>query len=48
MEPLIGVYGLKQLGVRLYTPDKVDLLGSPVSTEEKDQLQEVNEAVKLP
>ncbi|MCP4474749.1 MAG: hypothetical protein GY821_09345, partial [Gammaproteobacteria bacterium] len=48
MEPLIGVYGLKQLGTRLYTPDNVDLLGSPVSTEEKDQLQEVNEAVTLP
>ncbi|MCP4493903.1 MAG: hypothetical protein GY820_42375 [Gammaproteobacteria bacterium] len=48
MEPLIGVYGLKQLCVRLYTPDKVDLLGSPVSPDEKDQLTEVNEAVKLP
>ncbi len=48
MEPLIGVYGLKQLGVRFYTPDKIDLLGSPVSTEERDQLQEVNEAVELP
>ncbi len=48
MGPLIGVYGLKQLGVRFYTPDKIDLLGSPVSTEERDQLQEVNEAVELP
>ncbi len=48
MEPLIGVYGLKQLGVMFYTLDKVDLLGSPVSPDEKEQLIEVDEAVKLP
>ncbi len=48
MEPLISVYGLKQLGMRFYTPDKIDLLGSPVSLEEKDQLLDVEEAVKLP
>ncbi|MCP4460887.1 MAG: hypothetical protein GY816_23135, partial [Cytophagales bacterium] len=48
MEPLIGVYGLKQLGMRFYTPDKIDLLGSPASPEEKDQLVKVEQAVKLP
>ncbi|MCP4493911.1 MAG: hypothetical protein GY820_42415, partial [Gammaproteobacteria bacterium] len=47
MEPLIGMYLMKQMGMRLITPDKKDLLGNTTMVE-LEHLHTIEEPVQLP
>ncbi len=38
MNPLIGVYGLKQLGIQVTTVDKQELLGQEITPEQQAQM----------
>ncbi|MCP4492372.1 MAG: hypothetical protein GY820_34450, partial [Gammaproteobacteria bacterium] len=48
MEPLIGMYGLKQLGLQLTTIDREELLGQKLTAAQKEGIPIVDAPVELP
>ncbi|MCP4459029.1 MAG: hypothetical protein GY816_13555, partial [Cytophagales bacterium] len=48
MEPLIGMYGLKQLGLQLTTIDREELLGQKLTAAQKEGIPIIDAPVEFP
>ncbi|MCP4459153.1 MAG: hypothetical protein GY816_14195, partial [Cytophagales bacterium] len=48
MEPLIGMYGLKQLGLQLTTIDREELIGQRLTAAQKEGIPIIDAPVELP